>query len=312
MRIVFIGTPEFGAIILEHLAKSKYKPCLVITAPDKPVGRKQILSPSPVKITAQLYNIPLIQPENIKDSKVKIQSLTPDLIVVAGYGKILPKEIFEIPKTRTLNIHPSLLPKYRGPSPIQTAILRGDKETGVSIILMTEKVDQGGIVSSINYQVSSKSTYKELSKKLAELGAKLLIETIPKWIKGEIKPKPQDNSKTSYTKIIKKQDGEIDWRRSAQEIERQIRAFHPWPGTFTFWQKDNERLQLKILKAEFLESKNLEKYPPGKTIITSDNKLAVWCRKNLLIIKLLQLEGKKPVDSESFLRGNLDLVGTIL
>ena len=177
LNIIFIGTPRFGSIILEGLIKNDYKPFLVITAPDKPVGRKQILTPPPVKIAAQKYNIPVSQPEKIASPQLK--DLKPDLIVSAAYGQIIPKEILEIPQFGCLNIHPSLLPKYRGPSPIQTAILNGDKETGVTIILMDAKVDHGKIVSSIRYKLSSDIDYKKLEGKLAELSIKLLIKTLP-------------------------------------------------------------------------------------------------------------------------------------
>lgn len=287
-KIIFLGTPEFGAIILEGLIKNNYSPILVITAPDKPMGRKQILSPSPVKITAQKYNIPIIQPTKI----TILGPVKPDLIILAGYGQILPKEILEIPKFGCLNIHPSLLPKYRGPSPVQTVILNGNKETGVTIILMDGKIDHGKIVSSIKYQVSSNVIYEELEKELSELGAKLLIETIPKWIDNKIKPQPQDESKATFTKIIKKEDGKIDWSKPAEEIERQIRAFHPWPGSFFFWKGK----RIKIIEAEAVEK-------------SPEDKLAVKCGKDYLIIKKLQMEGKKPMDSEEFLRGHSDFIG---
>ena len=223
LNIIFIGTPKFGSIVLEGLIKNDYEHVLVITAPDKPVGRKQILTPPPVKISAQKYNILVFQPEiltNSLDAKrtprrvaLQITNYKPDLIICAAYGQIIPKEILEIPKFGCLNIHPSLLPKYRGPSPIQTAILNGDEETGATIILMDEKLDHGKIISSSKYQVASNIYYKELEKELAKLSIKLLIETIPKWVNGEIKPKPQDESKATYTKIIKKEDGKIDWSK---------------------------------------------------------------------------------------------------
>lgn len=278
-KIIFMGTPRFGAIILEKLAKSNFRPLLAITVPDKPVGRKQILTPPPVKLVAEKYKIPIKQPEKIAREKSEIENLKPDLILVAAYGQILPKEILKIPQSGCLNIHPSLLPKYRGPSPIQSVLLKGEKRTGVTIILMKEKIDGGEIVAALPLRASiSHLTSEELSKKLAELGAKLLIKTLPKWLKGEIKPKPQNESKATYTKIFKKEDGEIDWRKSPTEIERQIRAFYPWPGSYTLYQGK----RLKILKAEV--------------------------SKNKLIIKRVQLEGKKPMDFEEFLRGHRDFI----
>lgn len=302
-KIIFIGTPQFGADVFEGLVKNNYKPILVITSPDKPVGRKQILTPSEVKIVAQKYNIPIIQPQKISGQNLK--NLKPDLIILSAYGQILSKNILDIPKYGAFNVHPSLLPKYRGPSPIQTTILNGDKETGITIYLMDEKIDHGPIISSIQFPIPSKITYKELSRKLAEQGVKLLIEIIPKWVKGEIKASPQDESKASYTKIIKREDGKIDWQKSAQEIEQQIRAFHLWPGSFTFW--NNKRL--KILESDVVQLS--ENYPIGKTL-SSENKLCVQCGKDFLIIKKLHFGGKKPMSSEDFLRGNPEFIGAIL
>jgi len=290
IKIIFIGTPKFGAIILEGLVKNIYKPVLVITAPDKPAGRKQILTPPEVKLVAQKYNIPIAQPSKIEDLKSEIKNLRPDLIILSAYNQILPKEILEIPKYDSLNTHPSLLPKYRGPSPIQTAILNGDKETGITIYLMDEKIDQGPIISNIQYPISKKIFYQDLEKELAELGVKLLIKTIPKWIKGEIKSKPQDESKASFTKIIKKEDGKIDWQKSAEEIERQIRAFYSWPGSFTFFKKNNKILRVKILEADVLKTEDLKQ-------------LCIKCGKDYLTIKKLQPEGKKPITAEEFKRG---------
>lgn len=280
IKIVFIGTSEFGAIILNRLVKNNYKPVLVITQVDKPAGRKQTLAPSPVKKEAKLL------PRSKAGLKIKvdydlkeIKKIKPDLIITAAYGKIIPKETLEIPEYGALNVHPSLLPKYRGPSPIQTVILNGDKETGVTIMLMDEKMDHGPVLAQQESKIPiTKITYKELSEELAELSAKLLVETIPKWIKREIKVKEQDHSQASYTKIIKKEDGRIDWNKPAQEIERKIRAFDPWPGAFTFIKKKDKKIRIKILQAE----------------LSKDNKL---------IIKKLQPEGKKPMSFEEFKKG---------
>ncbi len=314
MKIVFIGTPEFGAIILEGLIKGGYKPILVVTTTDKPVGRKQILTPSVVKVVAKKHNIQVEQSETIKNLKLKIKNLKPDLGIVAAYGEIIPKNILDIPKFGFLNVHPSLLPKYRGPSPIQFTILNDEKKSGVTIILMDEKMDHGKIISNIKYQIpNNKITYENLLKELAEKGAKLLIETIPKWIKGEIKPKPQDEIKTTYTKILKKEDGKIDWRKSAEEIERQIRAFSPWPGSYVFWQKAGKIFRLKIFKADVLaRKKNQSENQPGKTFLTADNKIAVQTGKDYLIIEELQMEGKRKMTPKEFLIGHPDFIGVIL
>ena len=314
LKIVFMGTPEFGAIILEGLIKGNYKPCLVITAPDKPVGRKQILTPPPVKQIAQKYNTPIEQPEKILNLKSEILNLTPDLIVVAAYVQILPKEILEIPKFGCLNVHPSLLPRWRGPSPIQYTILNGDEKTGVTIIKMTEKVDSGPIVAQKELSsFTEKETYQTLHNQLAEKGAKLLFQTIPRWIKGEIKPEPQDESKTTYTKILTREDGKIDWKKSAEDLERQIRAFDLWPGSWTFWPVLKDTFgRIKILEAKIFKSPDSKTYPIGKVLVIPQNKAAVQCGRDFLLIEKLQLEGKREMTSEEFLRGHPDFIGTIL
>ena len=200
-----------------------------------------------------------------------------DLIVVACYGKILPKEMLKIPKHGALNVHPSLLPKYRGPAPVPTTILDGEEETGVTIILMDEQADHGPILASTKFEIrNSKLTTPELSKALWELGGDLLIETIPKWIAGQITPQEQDHSKATYTKKLTREDGRIDWNAPVEYIERQIRAFTPWPGAFTFWKGK----RVKILKAHIEQGK--------------------------LIIDELQLEGKKPTTLQEFLLGHKD------
>jgi methionyl-tRNA formyltransferase len=313
MKIIFFGTPEFGAIILEEIVKSEYKPFLVVTAPDRPKGRKKILTPPPVKIKAQNYNIPLQQPEKVKNLKPKIENLKPDLGILAAYGQIIPKDILDIPKYGFLNVHPSLLPKYRGPSPIQYTILNGDKETGVSIILMDEKIDHGPIIStskfSLQEQGNLKLTYEELNKKLAEIGAKLLIETIPKWLRGEIRPQSQDDSKATYTKIIRKEDGKIDWQKPAEVIEREIRAFNPWPSSYCFL----EEKIIKILEADCIEENSEKTLEEAGKILekTEQGEIIVQTGKGLLRIKKLQIEGGKVLSSADFLRGR-NIIGKTL
>jgi methionyl-tRNA formyltransferase len=235
MKIVFLGTAKFGNIILEELCKTNYKP-----------------------VSCQY--------EDIK--KIK-----PDLVIVANYGKIIPQDILNIPRYGFLNVHPSLLPKYRGPSPIQFSILNGDKETGITIILMDAKVDHGPILAQRKTIIGENETAAELRDRLAVLGAKLLIDVIPDWLRGKIKLRRQDERKATYTKILVREDGKIDWKKSVKVIERQIRAFCPWPGTYTFYKGK----RLKILKARL--------------------------EKNKLIIEEVQLEGKKPTSFEDFLRG---------
>ncbi len=305
-QIVFLGTPEFAVPILEKLVQSEYKPFAVFCAQDKPIGRKQILTPPPVKISAQKYNIPVYQPKDALSIKHDVSGLKPDLIISVAYGMILPKEILEAPKFGYLNIHPSLLPKYRGASPIQAAILNGDQETGVTIIKMDEKIDHGPIVANSQFPMTNDQyTTPELSEKLAQLGANLLLEILPDWLAGKIKPQAQDEAKATYTKIIKKEDGLIDWKKSAAQIERQIRAYQPWPGAYTKLKVKSKKL--KVIEAKILE-KNVDKRI-GEVFLTENNKLTVQTGQNALIIKKLQIEGGRPMDAKDFLRGHKYIIG---
>jgi methionyl-tRNA formyltransferase len=318
MKIIFLGTPEFGAIILEKLIENNYKPVLVITAPDKPAGRGQILTPPPVKIIAQKYKIPVLQPGKILESKSEIQDSKTDLIITAAYSQILPKEILDIPKKGSLNVHPSLLPKHRGSSPIQYAILNGDKKTGVTITLMDEKIDHGSILNQRALEIEENETAATLYQKLANLGTGLLMETIPKWMEGMIKPHPQDDAQATYTKILTREDGRINWKKTAPDLEREIRAFDYWPESFTFWQRrDGTMVRIKILKARVLKSSGGITYPIGKTLVAPQNEICIQCRKgflgkggDFLVIERLQMEGKKEMNAEEFLRGHPDFIGT--
>jgi methionyl-tRNA formyltransferase len=314
MKIIFIGTPEYGAIVLEDLIKGGYRPVLAVTAPDKPKGRKQILTSPVVKVVAKKHNIPVVQPEIIKNLKFKIKNLKPDLGILAAYGQIIPKDILDIPKFGFLNVHPSLLPKYRGPSPIQFTILNGEKKSGVTIILMNEKIDHGPIISQKSLEIKEQETAETLHDKLAQLGAYLLLETIPKWVKGLIKPKEQDDAQASFTKILFREDGKIDWKKPVELLEREIRAFYPWPGSYIIWENRGKLIKIKILKARAFKSPDFfkVKYPIGKVLVVPQNEIGVQCKKDFLVIEKLQPEGKKEMTAEDFIRGHLNFIGTIL
>jgi methionyl-tRNA formyltransferase len=277
-KIIFMGTPEFGALVLKTLILGGYAPELVITQKDKPVGRKQIITPPMVKIVAKEQGIELIQPDKLNQAKEVLKSLNPDLIITAAYSKIISKEIIDLPKYGCLNVHPSLLPEYRGPSPIQYALLNGNKKTGVSVMLIDEQIDHGPILAQKETEIMEDETAEQLHDRLAEIGGNLLVELIPKWLKGEIKPVVQDESKATYTKIIKREDGEIDWKTSPKDIERKIRAFTPWPGAYTFFEKNGKSVRLKILKASIKEDR--------------------------LVLETVQPEGKTHMSFSEFLRGN--------
>ncbi len=320
-KIIFIGTPDFSAIILKTLCESEYKPILVVTAPDKPVGRGQILTPPPVKITAQKYKMPVLQPEKIENSADDIRNTNSDLIIVAAYGQILPKEILEIPRNGCFNIHPSLLSKYRGPTPIQAAILNGDKKTGVTIILMDEKMDHGPIVNQRELEIEENETATTLHDKLADLGASLLLETIPRRQKGMLKTRPQNETEATYTKILTREDGRVNWKKTAKALEREVRAYTLWPESFTFWERRGGLIfRIKILKARVLKSTGGISYPIGKTLVVPQNEIGVQCGGGLfsergggfLVIERLKMEGGGEMGSEEFLRGHPEFIGTIL
>jgi len=310
LKIVFLGTPKFSDVVLKELIENDFKPSLIITCPDKPVGRKQIITPSPIKETAEKHSVSISQPQKITTIESQIKKLKPDLIIAAAYGTIVPKEILDIPRYGCLNLHPSLLPKYRGPSPIQATILNGDQKTGVTVIKMTEGLDQGPILASLNFIIGNiKMNYQELEDELAKLGAKLLIDVTSKWTQGKIEPTKQIETKATYTELIKKEDGKINWASPAIEIERKIRAFDPWPGTFC---QANGKY-LKILKSFVL--KETESGPfgsPGKVYLAPDDRIAIQCKPDYLIVEELQFEGKTKMRIEDFLKGNIDFIGTIL
>jgi methionyl-tRNA formyltransferase len=305
-KIIFMGTPDFGAPVFLALI-DKGNIVAAVTQPDKKVGRKQEITQSPIKKIALENRIEVLQPTSIKNNADFIQSvksLQPDLIVVVAYGFILPKEILEIPKFGVINIHASLLPKYRGASPIQTAILNGDKEAGVTIMLIDDKMDHGPLLSQKQITITNNDNFESLHDKLAQLGADLLLEILPKYLNKEINPVPQDESKATYCQLIKKEDGKIDWSKSAEELERQVRAFNPWPGAFTFW----EGKQLKVIKSEVIKSESRE---VGK-VFKLDEGICVNCGKDALEIFELQLEGKKAMTAKEFLNGYPEINGSTL
>ena len=305
-----MGTPDFSVPVLNFLINAS-SVVSVVTRPDKKVGRKQKIIPSPIKNTALDHNIEVLQPEKIKsndDFILKIKKLQPDLIVVVAYGFILPQEILDLPKYGVINVHASLLPKYRGASPIQSAILNGEKETGVSIMLLDEQMDHGPLLAQRTITITDKDNFESLHDKLSQLGAELIAETLPEYINGEIRPQIQDETQATYCQLIKKEDGKIDWTKSAEEIERQLRAFTPWPGVFTFW----DGKQLKIIKAAVYASTKLSMTASAGEVFKINEGIGVECGQDTLEILKLQLEGKKPMTAKEFLNGYPKIIGAQL
>jgi len=307
IRTIFMGTPEFALPGLKSLIEAAdFEIIGVFTQTDKPVGRQQILTPPSVKELALQYDLKVFQPEKIKTEIETIKNLKPDLIVVIAYGKIIPQEILDIPKYNCINIHASLLPKYRGAACLNAPILNGDSETGVTIMKMEAGLDTGPILRQTKMILTGRETLTMVHDKLAFLGTEILVATLRDWVQGKIEPQIQDDSQSSYIKTLKKEDGRIDWSKPAIEIERIIRALNPWPGTHSNWKN-------KTIKIITVEQKPLEK--TNKIIgqvFKTDNKLAIQCGQGALVILKLQLEGKKIMTSEEFLRGNQNFINQIL
>ena len=310
-RIIFMGTPEFAVPSLEALIQSAYQVVAVYTQPDRKAGRGQAVTASAVKQKALPGGLNVVQPESLKAAGTaeEMASFAPDLIVVAAFGQILPAEILDLPKFGCLNVHPSLLPRHRGASPIATAILQGDEATGVTIMLLDAGMDTGPILSQREVSISADDTTGSLSGKLAHAGARLLLETLPLWFDGRVKPQPQDEGRASYSKVINKGDGEIDWRLSTIELWRRIRAFDPWPGCYTWWHGK----RLKLGKAVPLYGERPGE--PGQVINLSPPAPAtvgVGTGDGVLGLLRVQLEGKREVSAEEFVRGQRDFIGNSL
>lgn len=308
MKIVFMGTPDFAVPVLASIIEAGHEVGCVITQPDKAKNRGKKVQFTPVKELALSNGIEVLQPEKIKNSSQTISYLEnykPDIIVVVAYGQIIPKGILELPKFGCVNVHASLLPKLRGASPIQHAILQGEEKTGVTIMQMGEGLDTGDMLSKVETVIGQKNC-EELHDELAQLGAKLLIETLPKIEAETIAPEKQDDSLSTYAGLIAKQDGKIDFDKTPEEIERQIRAFDPWPGAYCQYKEQ----QMKIWQAVCLgQQSNAEN---GTIVNVSDEGIDICCGGSLLRATEIQLPGKKRVDIKAYLRGNTIEKNTLL
>ena len=302
LRIIFMGTAELSGASLEKLFGDKrYSVLAVVTQPDKPKGRDLKLTPSPVKVLAEKLNLPILQPLKARDEKFisELRELKPDLIVVVAYGQILPQTILDLPPFGCLNVHTSLLPKYRGAAPIQWAIADGEPETGVTIMKMDAGLDTGAILSTHRTPILPTDDSQILHDRLAQLGAELLIETISTFVAGRISPQAQPAEGSTYAAKIKKEDGRIDWNLSAQKIWNRLRAFTPWPSAFTFLKTELKRQLLKIWKVEVVGKSGI-----AGTILSADKTgIVVGCGENALRILELQREGGKRLTAEQFLAG---------
>jgi len=312
IKILFFGTSEIAKEILEALIRGKYNVIAVLTQPDKKIGREQLIRKGLVKEFSEINKIPILQPLKLnKEAVEKIKELEPDLIIVIAYGKIIPKEILEIPKFKSINIHPSLLPKFRGPSPIQNAILAGEKETGVTIMLMDEKMDHGDILFQKKVQIYPEDTTEILTKKIAPVSSKLLLETIPLWIEEKIKSLKQDDTQATYCQLVEREDGHIFWDSTAEDIFNKYRAFDPWPGIFSVWRKENEIFRIKLTKIKSENKESEENHEIGEAF-KSEGKIKVQTAKGSIVLEEIQLESKKPASIKDFVNGHKDFVGSRL
>ena len=308
MKIVFMGTPDFAVGALEALVEAGHDVVAVVTQPDKPKGRGKEMQVTPVKAYAMKHNIGVFQPVKIKTPEAVeiLKGYGADLFVVAAFGQILSKEILDMPKYGCVNIHASLLPKYRGAAPIQWAILDGEKETGVTIMQMNEGLDTGDMLTKVIVPIEDTDTGESLFDKLAEAGAKLLIETIPQIEAGTVTPQPQDDSLSTYAKMIKKEMGQIDWNKEAVVLERLVRGMNSWPSAYTHFNGKT----LKVWEAAVEVSEG--KAAPGSVVEVTKDSIKVQTGQDLLVLKQIQLEGKKRMDVAAFLLGYKVEAGTVL
>jgi methionyl-tRNA formyltransferase len=312
IRVLFMGTPDFAVPSLRALtqqANAGLAVAGVVTRPDKPVGRKQQVVFSPVKQFALEHDIPVYQPGPLRrpEALALLRDLAPDLIVVAAFGQILPPEVLTLPLHGCLNVHASLLPRWRGASPINASILAGDAETGATIMLMDAGLDTGPALARRATPIGADETAGELSDRLALLGAEALVETLPRWLAGVLTLEPQDESRATMTRLLQKSDGRLDWQRPADELANQVRAYTPWPGAYTTW----EGRTLKVLRARAIPFET--DLPPGACLVPAgDTSLAVICGEGALALEVIQLEGKRAMPSAEVVRGHPTLTSARL
>lgn len=312
MRVVFMGTPEFAVPSLKGLVLDGHQVVAVYTRPDRPAGRGRRLAVSPVKKAAAALNLPVVQPVNFKEAATvaELGQFCPDVIVVAAYGRILPTPVLNTPRYGSLNLHPSLLPRHRGASPVVAAILNGDEFSGVTIMLMDAGLDTGPVLARVQIPIADWDTTGSLTTRLSLVAAHLLGEVLTTWPRGEISPQPQDEAAASFSGIVTKADGEIDWGQPAPVIWRQVRALQPWPGGYTWWRGK----MLKII--EVRPRPHSKKAKIGEVLALPSSgegaAFAIATGDGILGVIKVQLEGKRVMSSAEFLRGQRQFIGAVL
>ena len=307
VKLIFMGSGAFAVPSFEALLDSRHNVLALFTQPDKPAGRGHALRMPPTKLLAIEHSIPIHQPHKVRAQECLdlIQEIAPDCIVVVAYGQIIPKSILDVPPKGIINVHGSLLPAYRGAAPIQWSIARGEKETGVTTMLMDEGMDTGPSLLTRKISIGPEDTGKSLAEKMAPLGAGLLLETLDAWERGSITPRPQDDSLATKAPIIKKEHARIDWNRRAEEIERRIRAFIPWPVAYA----EIEGATVEVHRAEMGTSSN---GPPGATLVVDKDGIVVACGSGTALrLVEVQAQGKKRMGADAFARGQRITPGTL-
>jgi methionyl-tRNA formyltransferase len=310
-RAIFMGTPQFAIptlqVLIDESSGGAVQVVGVVTQPDRPRGRGRKLQPSPVKTLAQEHGLPVLQPASLRDPKAlaDLGALQPDVIVVAAFGQILPTTVLDLPPAGCINVHASLLPRWRGAAPVAAAILAGDETTGVTIMKMEAGLDTGPILNQRPLAITPDDTRESLTARLAQLGADLLRDTLPAWLAGDIEPQPQDESLVTYAPQIKKERGRINWNEPGDSIARQVRAFYPWPGAFTHWQDT----PLKILRAVAAVGRSPDQDAPPGTVIAGPDGPTVVTGRGLLHLYQVQPAGKRPMPADAFARGARGFVG---
>ena len=310
--MIFMGTPQFAVPSLRALSQGPYM-ITVVTQPDRPAGRGGKLTPPPVKVVAEELGLPILQPNTLRDPDFRagLAELHPAVTVLVAYGEYVAPTLLDLPRRGSINLHPSLLPRWRGSTPIQSAILAGDEVTGASVILMDRGLDTGPILAQRAMPIGPEETHPELSEHLAYLGAELLGETLPLWLRGEIEPVPQPEAGATLTRTLKKEDGLIEWQQPAEQIARRVRALQPWPGTYTYWQGN----LFKVLHARAMDTPGVVPRQPGTVSVLQvpgGKALAVWTGDGLLELTEVQMPGKAAVKAQTLISGYPQIVGSVL
>ncbi|HWQ59986.1 MAG TPA: methionyl-tRNA formyltransferase [Candidatus Fimivivens sp.] len=312
VRVVFMGTPTFAGDILSGILDRGYNVVAVYTRHDKPAGRKREIVPSAVKQIAIDRKIPVEQPVRFDENAVaRLRSYEPDLVIVAAYGRILPQDVLDMPGFGCVNVHASMLPRWRGASPVQNALLCGDTETGVTVMLMDEGVDTGPILSQVSLVIDDGDTTESLLKRMSEDGLRLLDGVIPRWIEKRITPREQCGSDATLCELIEREDGRIFWNDTAIAILNRYRGLHPWPGIFTFWRREEGLLRLKLTKISIQKSDPSVERKFGEVFEMGEN-VAVRTGLGVVFIEEIQPEGKAPMPIRDFLNGRPEFIGAIL